>query len=286
MASGGRASKSITRKARPKAAEASRGTPPRGLESALASLRDELAALRRDVSAHTEAIRKARLEEIPRPEDFQPLADHLYAFAEAAPALHASLESVRQALGRVETVTHSLAEVADTLVATHQSWTDSLMRLPRAEDYEPLVGPLREFARVAPVLAETLASLVKAVTPLPAMVNRLLDTAQSPRHAMQAVPPDSAARLGLSEAVERMGAVRTVIRDGLANLPRDKAYAAAAAQLRELATVSPSLMDWMKQLPALTMPLAESIAALEQAARELEDGERAARRLLDPQTPP
>ncbi len=58
--------------------------------------------------------------------------------------------------------------------------------------------------------------------------------------------------------------------------------APALASLRdELATVSPSLMDWMKQLPALTMPLAESIAALEQAARELEDGERSARRLLE-----
>ena len=273
--------KSPARKAKPKVAKTAPPRPSAGLETALAALREEVVSLRRDVATQTEAIARAGLDEIPRAEDFQPLADHLYTFAEMAPALLASLESARQAVGRVETVAHSLAEVADTLVATHESWTESLMRLPRAEDYEPLVGPLREFARVSPVLAETLAPVVKAVTPLPAMLEALLGTAESLRGAAHSPLSDGAARSALVEAVERMGAVRTVIREGLATLPRDKTYAMAAAHLRELATVSPSLMEWLKQLPALSMPLAESIAALEQAARELEDAERAARRLLE-----
>jgi len=46
------------------------------------------------------------------------------------------------------------------------------------------------------------------------------------------------------------------------------------------------LMDWMKQLPALSMPLAESVAALEQASRELHDAEQAARRLLESRSQP
>lgn len=267
-----------TRRSAPKG-RASSG--PAGLTSTLAALHAEVASLRREVAAQTEAIARARLDEIPRAEDFQPLADHLYAFAETAPALVASLESVRLAVSHVETAARSLAEVADTLVATHESWTESLMRLPRAEDYEPLVGPLREFARVSPVLAETLASVVRAVTPLPALMEPLLGAAESLRSGAQPRVSDGEARSGLADAVERMGAARSVIREGLASLPRDKSYALAAARLRELATVSPSLMEWMRQLPAVSMPLAESIAALEQAARELEDAERAARHLLE-----
>lgn len=143
-------------------------------------------------------------------------------------------------------------------------------QIPRAEDYEPLVGPLREFTQVSPVLAETLASVVKAVTPLPKMLAPLLGVA----------PVGN--RSEITQAAGRVGAAQAAIRNSLASLPRDKTYAGAAAHLRELATVSPSLMEWMKQLPALSMPLAESIAALEEAARELEQAEQGLRRLLHP----
>ena len=251
------------------------------LMSVVVMLTEHVAALRREVGAQSEAFARARLEEIPRAEDFQPLADHLYAFAETAPALLASLEAVRQAVGRVEAVAHSLAEAADTLTATHQSWSDSLMRLPRAEDYEPLVGPLREFARVSPELAETLASVVRTVTPLPSIAERLLDTLQAGREGRQEPGAAVDTRASLEGTIERMGAVRGVLLEALKSLPRDRSYAAAATHLRELATVSPSLMAWLEQLPPLTMPLAESIAGLEQAVRELEDAERAARGTLE-----
>jgi hypothetical protein len=252
------------------------------LARAVGMLTEEVAALRREVSAQSEAIARLRLDEIPRAEDFQPLADHLYAFAETAPALLASLESVRQAVGRVEAVAHSLTDAADTLVATHQSWADSLMRLPRAEDYEPLVGPLREFARVSPALAETLGSVVRQVAPLPALAERLIEAVHGAADDRARLPgADDGVRASLEDTIGRIDAVRGVLLESLATLPRDKSYAAAANQLRELATVSPSLMAWMKQLPPLTMPLAEAIAGLEQAARELEDAERAARRALE-----
>ncbi len=261
----------MTRARSPKAAPKKKQAGPTqlpGLEAVLEALREEVVALRRDVDRQTQAIARAQLEEIPRAEDFQPLADHLYAFAETAPALLAGLEGVRRAVEIVETTARSLTEVADTLVATHESWTQSLLRLPRAEDYEPLVGPLREFTRVSPVLADTLAAVVKAVTPLPEMLAPLLGI----------VP--SGSRSEISQAAGRVSAARVAIRDSLATLPRDKTYAGAAAHLRELATVSPSLMEWMQQLPALSMPLAESIAALEEAALELEVAEEGLRQLL------
>jgi hypothetical protein len=143
-------------------------------------------------------------------------------------------------------------------------------QIPRAKDFEPLVGPLREFTQVSPVLAETLASVVKAVTPLPRLIEPLLGVARG-RNGPE-----------LAEAAARVSAARAAIGEALATLPRDKTYAGAAAHLRELATVSPSLMEWMKQLPALSMPLAESIAALEEAARELVEAERGLRHLLHP----
>jgi hypothetical protein len=258
------------------------------VEAALAALRDEVAALARAVTAspETAAGLLSRLREsadllvraaaeLPRAEEFQPLADHLYTFAQSAPRLMQSLEAVRAAVAPLEAAAGSLAEVADTLVATHQGWMESLLRLPRAEDYEPLTNPLREFARVSPLLAETLAAVVKTVTPLPALVQQVLGAAAESRG-------DNAALRGpLAAAADRMAAVRAILRDSLATIPREPAYGKAAAQLRELATVSPSLMEWLRQLPELTLPLGESIASLDQAAHDLDLGERAARAALE-----
>ena len=72
----------------------------------------------------------------------------------------------------------------------------------------------------------------------------------------------------------------SALREGLATLPRDPAYAKAAGHLRELATVSPSISEFLAELPSITLPLGESIASLEQAERELEDAEAAARQAL------
>ncbi len=280
-------------------------------DATLAALREEMAALTRAVAAQTEAMERmrvpaapagtpaglvARLSEsaellsataadLPRADDFQPLADHLYAFAQSAPRLLESLEAVRTAVGPLETAARSLSDVAETLVATHQGWSESLLRLPRAEDYEPLTEPLREFARVSPLLAETLAAVVKAVTPLPEMVQKVLGVAETlhPRSASTA-RPEGGLRRPLTEAADRMATAHEAIRSGLASLPRDRAYAQAAAHLRELATVSPSLMEWLRQLPAMSVPLGEAIASLDEAARELEAAERAARRALEPRS--
>ena len=292
----------LLREASCRAGAASTG-PILPADAAIEALRDEVAALARVVAAQTEAIERGRIAapggsdaavvsrlnqsaellastaaDLPRADDFQPLADHLYAFAQSAPRLVDSLEAVREAVGPLEAAARSLSDVAETLVATHHGWSESLLRLPRAEDYEPLTEPLREFARVSPLLAETLGAVVKAVTPLPGMVQQVLGVAET----LHPVPaPDGALRRPLLEAADRMGAARVAIRDGLASLPRDRDYAQAAAHLRELATVSPSLMEWLRHLPALSLPLGDAVASLDQAARELEAAERSARRALE-----
>jgi hypothetical protein len=77
-----------------------------------------------------------------------------------------------------------------------------------------------------------------------------------------------------------MAAARESIRAALDTLPRDTAYETFAAQLRELATVSPSLMEWLRQVPALTLPLGGAVASLDEAAQDLEAAERSAREAL------
>ena len=56
----------------------------------------------------------------------------------------------------------------------------------------------------------------------------------------------------------------------LQTLPREPEYARVAAQLREIASVSPSLGDWLQEVPRLSMPLGASIETLEEAAAELD----------------
>ena len=85
-----------------------------------------------------------------------------------------------------------------------------------------------------------------------------------------ALPPDTAALI--QDVSARMEAAERAIDDALASLPDESDYGPVAAQLRELATVSPSLMEWMRQVPPLTAPLAQSIEALSRAAKALRDG--------------
>ena len=214
----------------------------------------------RNRASKTAELLAASLAEVPRAQDFQPLADHLYAFAESTPRLIESLESVRSA------------------VAPLDEW---LLRLPRAEDYEPLAAPLREFARVSPALAESLGSVVRTVAPLPDLVGRLSETAERLR-ALPSAPSAATGREGaltpaLAQAADHMAAARQAIRSALQSLPQDEAYTRFATQLKELATVSPSLMEWLRQVPALSLPLGDAVATLDQAAADLAIGERAAR---------
>jgi hypothetical protein len=67
----------------------------------------------------------------------------------------------------------------------------------------------------------------------------------------------------------------TSARDRLAaaleRLPEPEDYEPAARNLRELASVSPSLLAWLREeVPALSAPLADSVADLRQALLELE----------------
>jgi ABC-type transporter Mla subunit MlaD len=62
---------------------------------------------------------------------------------------------------------------------------------------------------------------------------------------------------------------REAILEALNGLPRDADYAPVAAQLRELATVSPSLMEWLREVPKVATPLAEALRNLHQAAADL-----------------
>src|SRR5204862_8280836 len=92
------------------------------------------------------------LADVPKASDFQPLADHLYTFAEQAPALLKSMQQIPQLTG-------PLQEICDSLHALQGGLNDALLRMPRPEEYEPLAVPLREFARVAPALVESLSAL-------------------------------------------------------------------------------------------------------------------------------
>ncbi len=252
--------------------ESSGSTAP--VEAALQALRDEVAALRRSLPTAAAAAPPAELggvvqklkdsaellvsglKDAPKAEDFQPLADHLYEFAQATPRLLKSLQGVQQAVEPLQDAVRALEHV--------------LVTLPRAEDYEPLVEPLREFARVAPALAEQLAVVMKAVAPLGDAVVQLRKTAEALNRGPAGHAGDGARA---AHTAERLAQARQAIRDALDSLPRDPEYKRVADHLKAMASVSPSLGDWLAEVPKLSMPLGDSIASLERAAELLEDGE-------------
>jgi ABC-type transporter Mla subunit MlaD len=176
------------------------------------------------------------------------------------PAAAPTPEPLSQAL-------RSLRQVTDALSYVQQSFADALLKLPRAEDFEPLVAPLSEFARVAPALADTFREMIRQARP----------TAAAPReggvqgqHAQGSSQMRDTAAARFDEARRHVDAAREAVRQALGELPRDADYRRVAAQLRELASVSPSLMDWLKEVPKLTTPLSGSVAALRRAAADLE----------------
>lgn len=155
----------------------------------------------------------------------------------------------------------SLRQVTDALHYAHQSFADALLKLPRAEDFEPLVAPLREFARVSPALVEAFRGVIDTT-------RGLVTTAHAEAPGPSSVPTLGADRI--AEARGHVAAAREALRQALTDIPRDADYRPVAAQLRELATVSPSLMDWLKEVPKLTTPLSGSLAALRRAVEDLE----------------
>jgi ABC-type transporter Mla subunit MlaD len=206
------------------------------------------------------------LAELPKPADFQPLADHLYTFAQHAPALLQSLQQIPQLTG-------PLQEICDSLHTLQAGLSEALLRMPRPEEYEPLAGPLREFARVSPALAESLSGLPRLAGVLAAASERLeraserLESPASAPSTVSAVSAESTARL--QDAAADLEEVRRTLLTALGTLPREDDYAPVARQLRELASVSPSLLEWLKEVPKAAAPLADSIAALREAAERV-----------------
>ena len=142
----------------------------------------------------------------------------------------------------------ALERVAESLHFTRESFGESIMRLPRAEDYEPLTEPLGRLAGAVPALLRAL----EAKTP-PDLKAAALD------------PPSADAAVG-----DAVASARLRLAEALARLPRTEDYEPVARNLRELASVSPSLLDWLGEVPPLTAPLADSVADLREALRELD----------------
>jgi hypothetical protein len=234
-------------------ARAKAAAKPRVTKSAPASL-DPLGARLQTLA---DSLQRA-LDAAPRADEFQPLADHLYSFASLAPRLLESLQGVSEALH-----------------FAHDNFNESLLRLPRAEDFEPLAVPLREFARVTPALTESLAQTLRLMRPLSQTVERLdsVAAALGQAHARLDAAPESAApsARGRDDA-ERMARARRAIVEALASLPREPEYARLASQLRELASVSPSLLEWLGEVQGVTAPLSASVESLRLAAAELAAG--------------
>jgi hypothetical protein len=238
------------------------------------------------------------LGEIPRATDFEPLAEHLYEFARQAPALGASLQELPRVAEPLARSVKALQDISDTLEHANHSFSEALLRLPRAEDYEPLAEPLREFARVSPALADALREVLAVASPLAALTAPLAESVRGLAHIASTLEGTSRSLAGTVRTLAastaghasgdegdpsatadlraRIESAHEAVLEALAGLPRASDYEPVAAQLRAIASVSPSLLDWLGEVPALTAPLTESVRALQKAAADL----KAAREIL------
>ncbi len=268
------------------------------------------------------------LGELPRAADFEPLAEHLYAFAQAAPALSESLGALPEGIRMLHEALAEVRETTGTLDYLHSGFSHAFLKLPSASDYEPLVEPLLLFARSSPVLLARLEETLQAVTSLtralderPPMeelqilaqpARELALVAPALSEALSRLPPlvepltRTLSGLGplaerMHAAAERMGertekedgapelhggnlgteasrqallridSAREAILEAVASIPRAEDYAPFARQLREIASVSPSLLTWLSEVPTLSAPLASSIESLLEAASRLQE---------------
>jgi|CXWL01.1.fsa_nt_gi uncharacterized membrane protein YccC len=228
---------------------------------------------------------EALIAEVPRADQFEPLAEHIYSFAQSGPRLMDTLEAVKDAVPQIESATAALGETAATLQDTNQRLAESLLRLPAAEDYEPLAAPLIEFTKISPALTEAIREAVASFAAVSQVTKRLegiskhlkqmetLEPAPS-RARVEAAPlpapaPAPAPRNG--RVAESLETLANEIDGALEKIPKDPEYARVADQLRELATVSPSLMDWMKEVKPLSPPLAGSVMTLRRVANSLRE---------------
>ncbi|MBN2370005.1 MAG: hypothetical protein JXO72_05915 [Vicinamibacteria bacterium] len=239
-------------------------SPPSAQAAALENLSDRLTMALHDLALS--------IHDLPSATDFQPLADHLYEFARAAPDLLAALRSLPPLITSLEQAAPPLREAVETLLSTQASLADALFHMPRPTEYEPLAEPLREFARRSPPLLAALEAMPRTAALLESRLQSLehgLEAGSSAR--LHAYDRDSKDACGIASQ-ERLRAVdgavreaREAIRTALDSLPREPDYAPVARQLKELATVSPSLLDWLSEIPRLSLPLGDSVRKLQEA---------------------
>jgi ABC-type transporter Mla subunit MlaD len=98
----------------------------------------------------------------------------------------------------------------------------------------------------------------------------LLLRALEGREARPAVPTAAASPAGATEVREAVASAREHLEAALERLPRREDYEPAARNLREMASVSPSLMSWLAEVPALSAPLADSVSDLREALLDLD----------------
>ncbi len=222
---------------------------------------------------------EALITEIPKASEFEPLAEHIYSFALSGPRLMESIESVKDAIPRIEAATQALGETSITLQDTNQRLAESLMRLPAAEDYETLAAPLIEFTKVSPALTQTLREAVVSFAAVSQVTERLEVISKSLKRAesTEPAPARSAPRSKLADpgghekVAESLETLANEIDSALEKIPKDPEYRRVAEQLTELASVSPSLMAWMKEVKPLSPPLAGSVLTLRRVATGLRE---------------
>ncbi len=223
---------------------------------------------------------EAVIAEIPNASEFEPLAEHIYAFAQSGPRLMESLESMKEVVPQIESASRALGDTATTLQDTNQRLAESLMRLPAAEDYEPLAAPLVEFTKISPALTQTLREAVVSFSSVSQVAKRLesvtkslnrAEAAESAPVKAKALAEQAPANPGHEKVAEALETLANEIDGALEKIPKDPEYARVAEQLRELATVSPSLMEWMKEVRPLSPPLAGSVVTLRRVANSLRE---------------
>jgi hypothetical protein len=171
--------------------------------------------------------------------------------------------------------TRTLADLGDRLERAHAQLQDAVFHLPRASEYEPLVEPLRQFARLSPRLTAALEGTPGLASELAAAIHRI-EAAGERIAAGTAVGPSLAPApkgllaVRLERIAQALALARDTIRGALASLPQSADYAPVARQLKELASVSPSLLEWLRELPRLSAPLGDSVTALDAAADALD----------------
>jgi hypothetical protein len=219
---------------------------------------------------------EALIAEVPKADQFEPLAEHIYSFAQSGPRLMESLEAMKEAVPQIESATQALGETSTTLQDTNQRLAESLMRLPAAEDYEPLAAPLIEFTRISPALTATLREAVVSFAAVSQVTKRLEGISKSLKQpeageAPPARPKTKGESGGQHKIADSLDTLANEIDGAVEKIPKDPEYARVAEQLRELATVSPSLMDWLKEVKPLSPPLAGSVLTLRRVATSLRE---------------